>query len=282
MFIFLCWCIFSSGNIHASKNSNLRRACLDGNLKYAKIALNRGAEINSVNVDGDACLHLAAKNNHSLILKYLKTEMVVGLKYDIKNRLGETPLHVACLHGSTNFIMDLVHDTSLLEIRDHEQRTALHKAVEHGNIANILYLVARGAHMNAQDFRGNSPVHLACTRKPFAVLKALLWAKPDLNLKNDGGWTPLHLATRFGNLLSMVALIQNGADKDSTDLGCWTPLHVASYYNQLGAAALLVNEQAKVSINNNGKTPLAIAKSKEFTDLIELFESLNTKLSGEA
>ena len=61
--------------------------------------------INDIDQDGNAPLHLAAKNGHSEVIKYL---LKCGAAVDDKNASSLTPLDFAAMYGYTEAAKTLV------------------------------------------------------------------------------------------------------------------------------------------------------------------------------
>lgn len=269
----ICSCIIVCTSLFASKNTDLRYACRHGKIGKLENALERGALINSANKEGNTCLHLAAEHNRTQIIKYLRERTQdLGVDFNATNRQDQTPLHTACLMGSSDSVMELFDAGASLEARDSDNRTPLHYAVEGKSIATVLYLAAQGANANAQANGGNTPVHDACESDTFALLKALLWVGPQLTIKNSGGWTALHISAKTGNIQIMTALLDKDAPINAVDTGGWTALHVAAFYNQLKAAELLMSRNAHSIMTKKKELPSAIAQQRGFQKMHKLLK----------
>lgn len=74
---------------------------------------------------------------------------------------GNTPLHAAALSGRSDLANLLLGHRAEVNAQDAEGNTPLHAAARLGrrNLANLL--LERGAEVNAQDARGNTPLHQA-------------------------------------------------------------------------------------------------------------------------
>jgi ankyrin repeat protein len=83
----------------------------------------------------------------------------------------------------------------------------------------------------------------------------------------------IHSAAANGDIEKIQDFIDKGISVNSLSGGDWTPLHDAVVRNQKKAAAFLINKGANVYAKDaNGKTPLDIAKERNFKDLIEIFK----------
>lgn len=105
----------------------------NNNLNYVKIALGRGANINTL--DDDA-LQLASQNGHLSIVKYLAEHGA-----DI-NALDDWALILASRNGHLSIVKYLVKHGADIHSRDYE---ALKVASRNGHLSTIKYLVEHGA-----------------------------------------------------------------------------------------------------------------------------------------
>ena len=80
------------------KGTALHYACLYGHTLVAEYLIQRGAEVNCRNKDGDLPIHDACLRGHLDIVKLLITK---GSDFTSTNNNGRTPLHYASLYGYT-------------------------------------------------------------------------------------------------------------------------------------------------------------------------------------
>ena len=104
----------------------------------------------------------------------------IGVDFNIKDRIGKTPLHYACLHGKQVIFDYLIeHGKINVDALDHYERTALHYACKNGQLAMVQYLVAQTG---------------------------------DIFKRDKSNWNALHWAARFGKEDVVEFLLNNGAD----------------------------------------------------------------------
>ncbi len=165
----------------------------------------------------------------------------------LTNKMGRTPLHIACYQGKIE-------------------------------IANLL--ISKGAIVNLPDKAGWTPLHDAIYSANIKLVKLLLANKADVNEKTNLGRTALHLAV-VRSLPDMVKLfVENKADIDSSDINDWTPLLHAVSKNLNEIAKYLVLKGADISIKNSvGRTSLHIASQEGNLELIELFLKNKAKIN---
>lgn len=141
-----------------------------GNHYYVGFAISKGFKsINYQDPDsGNSFLHIAARRGHVQMVEEL-------LKYnanpDVKNRLGNYPMHEAWLFWNTN------------ALRKKEERLAQ----ESKTCAILLRFYSYGAYVDACDLMNQTTLHVACRLGPVQAVKILLTfqCNPDLLTKDQ-------------------------------------------------------------------------------------------------
>ena len=248
---------------------SLHRACKHGNLRMVKTLLEHGASVNdnSVDVDGNTLLHLAAKNETMQAL-------FKDIDHNIKNKEGRTPLHIACVYGNLNGVKQLIEQGAKVNAKDNCNKTplslailnnhtgivsallklfecdpndgvSLHTACEHGDLSMVKTLIECGAsvYSYSRDVYGNTPLHATARNERNETTQALLkYLTGGPNIINAEGRTPLHIACMCGNLGGVKLLIKHGARVDVKDIQSNTPLTLAAVNNHTSIVSTLVSE----------------------------------------
>jgi ankyrin repeat protein len=144
--------------------------------------LGAGVDPNLLDARGQPALLLALQGESLKVAKLLLDAK--GVRIDIRNHAGETPLMMAALKGETDVAVALV------------------------------------AHGAAVQKDGWSPLHYAATGGSPAIIRLLLSKGARLEARSPNGSTPLMMAARYGNEEAVDALLAAGADRSAAnDLG---------------------------------------------------------------
>uniref|UniRef100_A0A8D2B7Z6 Protein phosphatase 1 regulatory subunit n=1 Tax=Sciurus vulgaris TaxID=55149 RepID=A0A8D2B7Z6_SCIVU len=240
-------------------------ACSSGDTDEVKKLLARGADINTVNVD------------------------------------GLTALHQACIDENLDMVKFLVENRANVNQQDNEGWTPLHAAASCGYLNIAEYFINHGASVGMVNSEGEVPSDLA--EEP--AMKDLLLEqvkKQGVDLEqsrkeeeqqmlqdarqwlNSGkiedvrqvrsGATALHVAAAKGYSEVLRLLIQAGYELNVQDHDGWTPLHAAAHWGVKEACSILAEALCDMDIRNKlGQTPFDVADE----GLVEHLEMLQKK-----
>ncbi|CAH1955981.1 unnamed protein product [Acanthoscelides obtectus] len=253
---------FSSGCVFLA-------ACAAGDKDEVVRLLQKGADINTANVD------------------------------------GLTALHQACIDDNLDMVEFLVEHGADVNRGDNEGWTPLHATASCGFAYVARYLLERGADPAAVNCDGELPLDIADTREMEELLKqeihnrgidcdaarteeetAMLqdakeWLSTGsthlVNAAHPGtGATALHVSAAKGYADVMRLLLQCGADVDAQDKDGWTPAHAAAHWGQRDACRLLAEHLADLDAKNYvGQTPFDLCDSDMLPYLEELRKQQN-------
>lgn len=171
-------------------------------------------------------IHYAAEvGSIRQVKKFLNKDIDVNAKEKGEN--GETPLHVAALHGHKDIVEFLIESGAMVDSRDNDGRTPLHPAGWAGETEVATILIRHGADVNAQDNFGDTPLHRAVHKGRKKTVQCLLRHGADVNLSNKGNQPPLFEAVWYGYKDITELLLENGAEANFIDKKGRTPLSVA-------------------------------------------------------
>ncbi|XP_044732013.1 NF-kappa-B inhibitor cactus isoform X2 [Chrysoperla carnea] len=158
-----------------------------------------------LDVRNDTCqspLHLAVLTGQSVIVRLL---VVAGAKQSVRDRYGETALHLACQKGDLYCVRALtapinvdevkrlalqyknvIHEPINYEQWNYEGETCIHVAAMQGHTEILRHLVWLKADVNAREGKaGYTALHYAVARKDKTMLEYLLNECEDLNLETE-------------------------------------------------------------------------------------------------
>ncbi|GAB5578728.1 nuclear factor NF-kappa-B p100 subunit [Prionailurus iriomotensis] len=188
---------------------------------------------------------------------------------------GDTPLHLAIIHGQTSVIEQIAHviyharHLGVVNLTNHLHQTPLHLAVITGQTGVVSFLLQVGADPALLDRHGDSAVHLALRAGASApeLLRVLLRsgvpAVPQLlHMPDFEGLYPVHLAVRARSPECLDLLVDSGAEVEAAERqGGRTALHLATEMEELGLVTHLVTK-LRANVNARtfaGNTPLHLA-----------------------
>ncbi len=189
--------------------------------------------------DGNTLLHFAALENQPFVIGvYLERH------YDIcpKNVKDQTPIHLASLSGSLDFIKTFTSIlaketlTSELDKPDINGHTPLLLASMHGHINVLGFLLRQNVNVNHQDIENeDSLLHLLVKQERNEALEFILkWnaqeeenGRLDIDMKNKQGRTALHCAADCANEEAIYILCSFDAYTRMLDSDNMTPINLA-------------------------------------------------------
>lgn len=206
---------------------------------------------------GSALIHLFSarigSENESLV------HLLVDKQADVnaRNSDGETPLMIAAENNNLAMTRYLLDNGAEINLQDQWKETALHRAVgknrrtlqlgreleDRGELVNLL--LAMGAEWDiTKPIFGLMPIDFAVATDNLEGSRILLEKGADVNAKskNAGGSTALHTAVHRGLKYHVEFLLTNGANiKLKDDRG-----HTAMYYAKRNGASSIIKllEQA--------------------------------------
>jgi ankyrin repeat protein len=196
------------------------------------------------------------------------------------------PIHIAAALGNLAEVNRLVEEdgqrlNAQAQGYDGERAvlngtTSLMWAACEGHSTVVERLLALGADVGLRNEMGHTAAHWACSTKHASSLALLLDAGALLNARNNNGFTPLMLAAWKGAAACVKLLLASGGDAlelDAVDQDGDTALHAAAYYNHPEIIQLLLQAGADPIIgDNNGRTPLDLARAEGHAQCIALLE----------
>lgn len=191
-----------------------------------------------------------------------------------------TGLFAAAAKGDVAGIKALLAGGAPVDARDGHGRTALHVAAHLKKIEVMRALVAGGANPNALEADRYDIVTIAAVADDVATLKAALalgCSAKNITSRWDG--TALIAAAHLGHAEVVKVLIAAGAPLDHVNNLGWTAVIESIVLGDGGARhtatlkALVEAGAATQLADREGKTPLALAQSRGYREMVAILEN---------
>jgi len=190
---------------------------------------------------------------------------------NIRNDLGQTPLHLASYVNSNDIVMLLIHFGASIELTDKDGKNVFHLCAERGHIESFEAIVRMAYQtgqmqtvfqlLNSRDFEGLTPFYRAVSNKHEKMCQSLCQMKVDVNLYDSkSGNSPLHESVVESNVdLDFVEFLVKDCklDIDAQNYAGASPLHCASARCDMRSYAKLVELGANKNVTDiRGTIPI--------------------------
>jgi len=193
-------------------------------------------------------------------------------------------LHAAAAKGDSAEIARLMANGEKPNIQDAHGRTPLHVAAHFGHQGAAQALLMGGANPNALDAQRYDIVTIAAVKNDVPMLKLALAGGCDpKTITSPYQGTALIAAAHLGHAEVVRALIAAGAPLDHVNNLGWTALIESIVLgnggkNHTDTLEALVKAGANVNIaDGQGVTPLGLAKSRGYTEMVRILEMAGAK-----
>nr|XP_045593740.1 protein phosphatase 1 regulatory subunit 12B-like isoform X4 [Procambarus clarkii] len=247
----------------------------------------------------DGCIFLAAcsAGDKQEVLRLLEK----GADIDTANVDGLTALHAACIDDNLDMVEFLVEQGTDVNKGDMEGWTPLHATASCGFNSIAKFLIDRGADLSLVNNDGDLAIDIADSDEMESLLQREIESKgidcdvsrneeerrmlDDAQLWLSSGYladrphpktgaVALHVAAAKGYIKVMNLLLEAGADINVQDLDGWTPLHAAAHWGQREAVEILCENMADMDVRNFvGQSAFDVADSS----LLRLMDELKRK-----
>jgi len=211
----------------AQGNRPLHFACSRSNLNVINLLIEKGAEINSCNLNGASPLYEACTSifDRLPVVKRL-LELSPDLSFvDIEKN---TLIHISIIRRRFDVAEILVDQFTEVDKLNHFKESSLHLASDYAPASLIKKLVDKGADVNAKDSDDRTPLHRAVKSNTSEAVELLLSKGSDANALNNKKELPIFLAIQRSPALPFItALVSHGADLNLKDTQGKTALEIA-------------------------------------------------------
>lgn len=262
-------------------------------VQMAKLFLDRGVSVNSVDPFGHSALMKAACRDNRTMVELLiqgkarknvhcegKTALTftigkhamngleallqggVDVNYVPKHSSSCVPLHQSISLGFDDVTEQLIKYGANVNYLDREGQSPLMLAIKRRNYHVIGLLIASGANLDTQMNSEYIPLHTALTNQDIQTAEMLLKAGADVNVADSKGKTALMLCSQISTTDVLHMLLKNGADANASDETGATALHYAVKHSIIltDKAEILVKYGADINKKDNeGQTAFMVA-----------------------
>lgn len=183
-------------NINYKNNKGNTALMYSANRDIIKLLLNKGADINVANNNGDNFLLFASRrgnwNNVKFIVDY-------GLNINYKNNNNESALLITIKYRNWNIAEFLIEREAIIDIPDKNGNTELLFASKYGNVEFVNLLLNKRANPHHRNNIGQSAFILACKYFNSQIIKILLDRNVDINCYNNHGNNALMSMIKFSS-----------------------------------------------------------------------------------
>ncbi|XP_012599782.1 protein phosphatase 1 regulatory subunit 12B isoform X4 [Microcebus murinus] len=240
-------------------------ACSSGDTDEVKKLLARGADINTVNVDGLTALHQACIDENLDMVKFLVENRANVNQQDNE---GWTPLHAAASCGYLNIAEYFINHGASVGIVNSEGEVPSDLAEEPA-MKDLLLEQVKKQGVDLEQSRKEEEQQMLQDARQW-----LNSGKIDDVRQPRSGATALHVAAAKGYSEVLRLLIQAGYELNVQDHDGWTPLHAAAHWGVKEACSILAEALCDMDIRNKlGQTPFDVADE----GLVEHLEMLQKK-----
>ena len=161
---------------------------------------------------------------------------------------------------------------------------AFYYTVFRGRTQMVDLMLKYGADVYSSGYNGETPLHCAARSSNLDVVKMLIEHGCDPKSTDDLGRVALHSAARsvFNTTYVLRYLVEEkmeSEDINMKDFSGRTPLHEAARYGCVGTTETLIELGSDVMArNNDGETPLDIAKAFSRTDVVVYLQEVEAKM----
>ncbi|XP_015429847.1 PREDICTED: protein phosphatase 1 regulatory subunit 12A isoform X2 [Dufourea novaeangliae] len=239
-------------------------ACAAGDKEEVVRLLEKGADINTGNVDGLTALHQACINDDLDMVEFLVEK---GADINCGDNEGWTPLHATASCGLISIAKYLIEKGCNLAAVNNDGELALDIA-QSNEMEDMLQQHVNEAGIDCDQARSEEERSMLNDARAW---RSGATGKDSIHPKS--GATALHVAAAKGYIKVMNILLQARCDVNFQDFDGWTPLHAAAHWGQLEACELLVENFCNMDIKNYAdQTAFDIADANILQALEELKE----------
>ncbi|MEM9648785.1 MAG: ankyrin repeat domain-containing protein [Bacteroidota bacterium] len=258
------------------KTNALMQCSNVNSVAMARLLLEVGADVNSIDKNGDPVIHWSAYYGQTQLTKLFLDH---GAKTNLKSIHADGVLQVALKEWKSEIVALLLeHGVTAVALNPKKQK--LVEAVKL-NQPTVLNQTLSELNANSTDASGTPLLVIASELGTLKVVKLLLSKGADVNAMNPAGHTALNRAIYFGRPEVINYLLAQGADVNRTDSRfVLPPLIAAAIKNDVTTGLRLIKMGANINVTDkiNTFSPLIWAIIYDHVEFVEMLSSFKPKL----
>lgn len=251
--------------VDGSGNTPLHYAA-EWNLKDALSSLiQKGANVNAVNSNGESALFSAVKADSPEIIQLLvENGIITDTRSNLtRDHLGNTPLHYAVKWNSLNAAQSIISLGFDVNSQNLSGKTALSDSARSGKIEMTQLLIQFGANVNSADISGKTALIDSIQSGNEEMISLLLQNGANPQIQEMNGRNAYHEAALTANT-KVIELIRNaGGNPLSRDSFGDSPFSLVLKFDESVIKAVLGSNI--YIVDSDGNTPVHIAVEKNVT-----------------
>lgn len=248
--------------VDGSGNTPLHYAA-EWNLKEALSSLiQKGANVNAVNSNGESALFSAVKADSPEIIQLLvENGIITDTRSNLtRDHLGNTPLHYAVKWNSLNAAQSIISLGFDVNSQNLSGKTALSDSARSGKIEMTQLLIQFGANVNSADISGKTALIDSIQSGNEEMISLLLQNGANPQIQEMNGRNAYHEAALTANT-KVIELIRNaGGNPLSRDSFGDSPFSLVLKFDESVIKAVLGSNI--YIVDSDGNTPVHIAVEK--------------------
>ncbi|AVP87363.1 ANK repeat containing protein [Candidatus Phycorickettsia trachydisci] len=187
-------------------STKLYYAVCNGDCTQVHLLIFQGANVNTIDSQGNSLVYIAAMKGRLDILKVLIDH---SANFEAVNEKGCKPIYAAAICNQLDTMKYLVQTGADLGLHGY---ILLNTAVTNNDVILIDLLINRGLNLNTRDELGLSALHYAAQHESLEAIKYLVSKDADINTSSINGYKPIDYAICYNKYHAAMLLCSLGAD----------------------------------------------------------------------